>query len=85
MGEERSKKIVEILHINSEIIVKARYVSNNFTVGKASRDEMLKDYMHLLTLSDKLRISIENLSAFKGLLTINGIPFVEYNVNLNIA
>lgn len=82
MGEERSKRYVELCHLTDKIIiVRVRYASNNFIVSKAVRDENLKNLKHLLYLiGENLHVSAEKLEEFKGLLSLNNLQIKEVHL-----
>lgn len=79
MGEERSKRYVEICHVTDEIIsVRVRYASNSFIVPKATRNKNLKNMEYLLySVGDGLFVKKEKLEEFKGLLTLNNFRIKE--------
>lgn len=79
MGEERSKRYVELCHVTDKtIIVRVLYASNNFIVPKTTRDKNLKNMKHLL-YSDGHNIYVKKgkLDEFKGLLALNNLPIKE--------
>lgn len=79
MGEERSKRYVEICHLTDEIIsVRVRYASNSFIVYKTTRDVNLRNMKHLLySVGDGIFVKKEKLEEFKGLLTLNNFRIKE--------
>ena len=79
MGEERSKRYVELCHVTDKtIIVRVLYASNNFVVPKTTRDKNLKNMEHLLySIGDNIYVSKEKLEEFKGLLTLNNLQIKE--------
>lgn len=79
MGEERSKRYVEICHLTDKAIsVRVLYSSNNFIVYKTNRYGNLESMKHLL-YSDGHNIYVKKgkLEEFKGLLALNNLPIKE--------
>lgn len=79
MGEERSKRYVELCHVtDTTITVRVLYTSNNFIVPKATRNKNLKNMEYLLyTFGENLYVRKEKLEEFKGLLTLNNLQIKE--------